>query len=72
MRAGLDGVTDPATWPGFMPALGITIEEKTIAADLRTMPLPQWRRAYGNQWADETDAAGWTVISRDAWMAARL
>jgi phage terminase large subunit-like protein len=65
-------VTDPATWPGFMPAMGITVEEKTIAADLRTMPLPQWRRAYGNQWLDKTDAAGWTVISRDAWMAAQL
>jgi phage terminase large subunit-like protein len=33
-------VTDPRTWPGFMPALGITVAAKTVAADLRTMPLP--------------------------------
>jgi phage terminase large subunit-like protein len=65
-------VTDPQAWPDFMPALGITVDERAVNADLRTMPLAQWRRAYANQWADETDQAGWSVISRDAWMAARL
>jgi hypothetical protein len=39
--------------------------------DLASMPLGEWRRAYANQWPDESDE-GWSVISRDAWMAARL
>jgi hypothetical protein len=42
-----------------------------VAADLASMPLAQWKRAYANQWPDESDE-GWSVISRDAWMAARL
>ncbi len=64
-------VTDPATWPGFMPALGRTIQPETIAADLASMPLAEWRRAYANQWPDET-AEGWSVIGRDVWEASRL
>jgi hypothetical protein len=64
-------VTDPATWSSFMPALGITVEEKTIAADLASMRLAEWRRAYANQWPDESDQ-GWAVIPRDVWMAAQL
>jgi hypothetical protein len=35
------------------------------------MSLPEWRRAYANQWPDESDQ-GWAVIPRDVWMAARL
>jgi phage terminase large subunit-like protein len=65
-------VTDPATWPTFMPALGRTISPATVAADLASMPLAEWRRACANQWPDETDDAGWQVISRDVWVAARL
>jgi phage terminase large subunit-like protein len=68
---GID-VTDPAAWPSFMPALGRTIKAETIAADLATMKLREWRRAYANQWNDEADDGGWTVISEDAWKAARL
>jgi phage terminase large subunit-like protein len=64
-------VTDPATWPEFMPALGHTVEESTIAADLRTMQLAEWRRAYANQWPDEADQ-GWAVIPRDVWEASKL
>ena len=64
-------VTDPGTWPGFMPALGRTIAPETVAKDLASMPLAQWERAYANRWPDESDD-GWAVISRDAWMAARL
>jgi phage terminase large subunit-like protein len=64
-------VTDPETWARFMPALGITISPDTVAADLRTMPLAEWRRAYANQWLDETDE-GWRVIPRDIWEASRL
>jgi hypothetical protein len=65
-------VTDPARWPGFLPALGRTIDPATAAADLASMPLRQWRRAYANQWDDEVDDGGWAVISQDAWNAARL
>jgi phage terminase large subunit-like protein len=64
-------VTDPGTWPGFMPALGRTISPETVAADLASMPLGEWRRAYANQWPDESDE-GWSVIPKDLWQAARL
>jgi phage terminase large subunit-like protein len=64
-------VTDPATWPAFMPALGRTISPETVAADLASMPLGQWKRAYANQWPDESDE-GWAVISKDLWLAAQL
>jgi hypothetical protein len=43
-----------------------------VAADLASMPLRQWRRAYANQWDDEVDDGGWSVIGQDAWNAARL
>jgi phage terminase large subunit-like protein len=64
-------VADPVTWPAFMPALGYTITEETVAKDLVAMPLPEWRRAYANQWPDET-LEGWKVIPRDTWEASRL
>jgi hypothetical protein len=64
-------VTDPATWPTFMPALDRTISRETVAADLASMKLSEWRRAYANQWPDETDE-GWQVIPRDVWQAAQL
>jgi phage terminase large subunit-like protein len=64
-------VTDPATWPTFMPALDRTISRETVIADLASMKLSEWRRAYANQWPDETDE-GWQVIPRDVWQAAQL
>lgn len=66
-----DDVTDPETWPSFMPALGRTITAETVAADLASMPLEEWKRAYCNLWPDESDE-GWRVVPRDVWMAARL
>jgi phage terminase large subunit-like protein len=68
--ADTDDVTDPGTWPTFMPALGRTVSLRAISADLGTMPLPEWRRAYANQWPDVT-FEGWKTISRDAWASAR-
>jgi phage terminase large subunit-like protein len=62
-------VTDPETWPGFMPALGRTIDGRTVAADLASMRLLEWRRAFCNQWPDETEE-GWNVISLDDWKRA--
>jgi phage terminase large subunit-like protein len=64
-------VTDESTWPTFMPALDRTISRETVAADLASMKLSEWRRAYANQWPDETDE-GWQVIPRDVWQAAQL
>jgi phage terminase large subunit-like protein len=70
--AGRDvDVTDEGTWPSFMPALNRTIPIETVRADLTAMKPGTWRRCYANQWPDEADE-GWSVISRDAWMAARL
>jgi phage terminase large subunit-like protein len=66
-----DDPTDPATWRSTMPALGFTISEETVAKDLGSMSLAQFKRSHLNLWPDESDE-GWAVISRDAWMAARL
>jgi hypothetical protein len=55
-----------------MPALGRTIAPETVAADLASMPLREWRRAYANQWDDQVDDGGWAVIPKDRWEAARL
>ena len=60
---------DPETWRRRMPALGITVSEATVQADLETMKLPEFRRAYGCQWPDVAKP-GWDVISEDAWNAA--
>jgi hypothetical protein len=57
---------------GFHSALGFTIEEETIKADLASMPLPEWRRAHANQWLSDTDATGWAVISRDTWLKVQI
>lgn len=65
--------TDPAVWWATMPALGFTIEEETVASDLRTIkPLSKFRRSHLNQWGDEVDDGGWAVISRETWMAGAL
>ena len=64
-------VFDPANWPSFMPALGHTIDEDTVAADLAVMSPREWRRAYANQWPDES-AEGWKVIPEDVWSASAL
>ena len=63
--------TDPATWRSAMPAMNYTISEETVAKDLASMSLAQFKRSHLNLWPDESDE-GWAVISRDAWMAARL
>lgn len=64
-------VFDQATWPTFMPALGHTIDEDVVAADLAVMDASEWRRAYANQWPDES-AEGWDVIEKDVWGASAL
>jgi hypothetical protein len=54
-----------------MPALGFTITEETVAKDLASMSLAQFKRSHLNLWPDESDE-GWSVIPRDVWQAARL
>jgi len=64
--------TDPATWQGCMPALGITISEETVRKDLASgMPLAEFKRSHLNLWPDES-AEGWAVIPKDVWEASRL
>jgi phage terminase large subunit-like protein len=60
---------DPATWRRRMPALGVTVSEETVRADLELMELPEFRRAYGCQWP-EVAKPGWDVIGEDAWTTA--
>lgn len=63
-------ITDPATWWAFHPALGHTIDERVIAADLAAMDVHQFRRAYGNLLSSDA-LSGWQVIRRDDWDAVR-
>jgi phage terminase large subunit-like protein len=60
---------DPAVWRRCMPALGHTVEEQTIAADIAAMKPAEARRAYLGQWLDESDDAGWETVSRATWKA---
>lgn len=60
---------DPATWRRRMPALGITVTEETVKADLDLMDFSEFRRAYGCQWP-EVAKPGWDVIGEDVWNAA--
>lgn len=62
---------DPAVWRACMPALGLTIDEATVTADLAAMDPGEFKRAYLNLWPDEADA-GWAVIPRDVWKASLL
>lgn len=65
-------VRDPATWRACMPALGHTVTESAIRVELESMAenpavgLTEFRRAYGNQWADDV-ADGWDVIGKQQW-----
>ena len=59
---------DPVTWRRRMPALGITVSEETVKADLDLMDLAEFRRAYLCQWPDVAKP-GWETITQDAWAA---
>jgi hypothetical protein len=53
-----------------MPALGRLIDVRTVRADLLSMALPEFRRAYLNEWPEQT-LEGWRIIPQDVWEAAR-
>jgi phage terminase large subunit-like protein len=61
---------DPETWRSCMPALDWLVDERTVAADLASMGMTEFRRAYLNIWPDPR-GEGWQVFSADAWAAAR-
>jgi hypothetical protein len=52
-----------------MPALGHTVQERAIRAEFESMDLPEFRRAFLNQWPDvfPVDA----VIGSETWGALR-
>ena len=59
---------DPSTWRLCMPALGHTVTEAAVRADFDTMQLPEFRRAYLNQWPDAAPP-GWFVVPEASWVA---
>ncbi len=58
-------IADPASWRQFMPALGFTIDEDTVAHALEQMPENEFRRAWGNQQTKADDR----VIPATLWNA---
>jgi len=57
---------DPATWWSCMPALGHTVTESAIRANFESMSLPEFRRAFLNQWPDDAPDE-WLVIAKAVW-----
>ena len=60
---------DPATWARCMPALGHTVQERAIRDEFEAMELPEFRRAFLNQWPDVfpvdavIDSATWGALA---------
>jgi hypothetical protein len=61
---------DEVVWWSCMPALGETISVESIRADLASMGRSS-SRAYLNR-RPSVDEAGWKIIPRDIWEAARM
>ncbi len=59
---------DPATWRGCMPALGHTVPEAAVQADLELMNRNDFCRAYLNWWPGESDE-GWELFDKADWEA---
>lgn len=58
---------DRDVWRACMPALGHTIDEDAVAAELSLMGLSDFRRSMLNQSVDQNEVGEWSVIDRDAW-----
>lgn len=60
---------DRTAWRAAMPALGHTITEKAIAAELRAMAdnVNDFRRAYMNQWVLKDDPDTDTIVDLSTW-----
>jgi phage terminase large subunit-like protein len=65
-------LTDESLWPTYMPALGRTISVETVRADMASMPLAEWARAYANCWPDEIDVEGWRLFDEDTYRRSLL
>ena len=63
---------DRDVWRGCMPALGHTITEAAVAAELDTMGLAEFCRSYLNMEVPKDTVAAWTVIGRVPWEARRI
>jgi hypothetical protein len=57
---------NPETWKACMPALGYTIDIEAIRSEHADMKLPEFRRAYLNQWSDQIPEL-WLVVSEQDW-----
>lgn len=57
-----------ALWWMHMPGLGHTMTEADVAADLESMDLDDWLRAYGNRRKEDADTSS-TPFDVDAWVA---
>lgn len=58
---------NPRVWRACMPAMGHTIREEAIRARFESMELPEFCRAFLNQWVDRS--VGEWVIPKDFWRA---
>jgi hypothetical protein len=56
---------DRETWRAAMPALGLTIDEETVASDYATMDEGEFSRAYLNRWSPR----GVPVFALAQWIA---
>lgn len=56
--------TDPATWWAVHPALGFTITEEALRADLQSMKIEEFERAYLCRWKKPSRTV---VIERELW-----
>lgn len=63
-------VADEAVWARCMPALGKLADPETVRADLASMGVAEFARAYCNMWPDPA-GEGWTVFDKQAWERAR-
>lgn len=67
--------TDPydrSAWWRCMPALGHTITEEAIVAELDTIGMADFCRAYLNMAVPKDTADDWTVIGREPWRARQV
>jgi hypothetical protein len=58
--------TEPASWPLFHPAYGLTIGAEAMAGALEMLGPDEFARAYGNRWVSSTSR----VLPLGAWRAA--
>lgn len=58
---------DPDTWWSCMPGLGITVDERTVAADFEALDLADFEAEYLGWAPDAEKRQHWTLVSRAVW-----